>query len=402
VNVCYIILPWYNKLSNNKLLTIRYTTLTKVEGGVFNKINIFMEDQIKKFISDIKSKKLSAISEDATKNSIILRLLNILGWDIFDNYEVYPEYVTGGRRVDYSLRYYSKNKVFIEVKKIDENLEIHQEQLLTYAFHEGIELAILTNGLSWWFYLPLNPGSWQERKFFSIDIFQQKEMEITSNFINFLAKDNVISEKAIETAKTLYKSNQKDHTIALSLPKAWNNLIQETDKSLIELINDTNEKLCGYRASDEKIVEFLNDNNSQLLLSGVKKYIENTNAEKSLPTNIKSAREYISVLYTGKKPRCFYINNKKIEVRSWKDILIETCSYLFDEYKSEFEQKTSSVRWKKGVYFSRNKDLLINPKQISNSGLYVEACLNANSIVKFSEDLVALFGYDRDLRIDCE
>lgn len=361
-----------------------------------------MEEQIKKFISDIKSKRLTAISEDATKTSIILRLLNILGWDIFDNNEVYPEYVIGGKRVDYSLRFNSKNKVFIEVKKIDEDLEIHQEQLLNYAFHEGIEIAILTNGLSWWFYLPLNPGSWEQRKFFSIDILQQKETEITSNFINFLAKDNVISEKTIETAKALYKSNQKDQTISLSLPKAWNKLIQETDELLIELVNDTNEKLCGYRASNEQVAEFLSDNNSQLLLSGIKKYSEKTKVEKSTPANNKNDSEYVPVGYTGKRPKYFYINNKKIEVKYWIDILTETCNYLFDNHKAEFEQKTSSVKGRKRVYFSRNKDELRVPMQIKNSGLYVESNLSANSIVKFSENLAALFGYDSELRIDSE
>lgn len=360
-----------------------------------------MEEQLKQFIADIKNKGLIERDEATTKQIIILRLFSILGWNVYDPDEVRPEHSVGGKKVDYSLRHREQNKVFVEVKKSGEDLEIHQEQLLNYAFHEGIEIAILTNGLSWWFYLPLNPGSWEQRKFFSIDITQQQENEIIGNFINFLAKENVIPEKSLETAKKLYKSNQKDQTIIASLPKAWNKLIQETDEQLIELINDTNEKICGYRAPNEQIAEFLSDNNDQLLLGRIKKYPEKTKIEKLVSTD-KNDSEYVPTGYTGKIPASFFINNKKIAVKHWIDILAETCNYLYVNHQGEFEQKANSIRGRKRVYFSRNKDVLRVPMQIKNSGLYVESNLSATSIVKLSENLAALFGYDSELRIEVE
>jgi len=359
-----------------------------------------MEEQLKQLISDLKSKKYFAISEDATKTSIILRLLNILGWNIFDNNEVYPEYVIGGKRVDYCLRQSQQNKVFIEAKKTDEDLEIHQEQLLNYAFHEGIEIAILTNGLSWWFYLPLNPGSWEQRKFFSIDILQQPENEIIRNFIDFLSKENVLLEKALKSAKERYTNNQKDKSIYISLPKAWNSLIEETNESLIELVNDTNEKICGYRATDEQIAEFLGENKSQLLLGSLKTFPDRVKTDKRAP--VEKASEYIPTGYTGKRPVSFMINNKKVSVKYWVDILTEVCNFLYNNHQENFEQKVGSIKGRKRVYFSKNKDELRVPMQIKNSGIYVESNLSANSIVKLSENLVGLVGYDRELQIAVE
>ncbi|MFH1656156.1 MAG: type I restriction endonuclease, partial [Candidatus Nealsonbacteria bacterium] len=144
-----------------------------------------MEEQLKQFINEKRNEKLISLDEAATKQSIVLRLLSILGWNIYDIDEVNPEYSIGGKSVDYSLRINGKNKVFIEVKRIKEELENHQEQLLSYAFREGISLAVLTNGISWWFYLPLQPGSdWERRKFLTINIIQQKNKdEIVTNFI---------------------------------------------------------------------------------------------------------------------------------------------------------------------------------------------------------------------------
>ena len=47
-------------------------------------------------------------------------------------------------------------------------------QLLDYSFRQGVELAILTNGKTWWFYLPTKKGDWKARKFYTIDIIQQE------------------------------------------------------------------------------------------------------------------------------------------------------------------------------------------------------------------------------------
>lgn len=136
-------------------------------------------EQIIKLVSDIRSNnQIHTFDEATTKQAIILRLLSSLNWDIFDANEVQPEYSVSGKRVDYSLRLNNINKVFLEAKKVTEDLDNHQEQLLNYAFQEGVKLAVLTNGVSWWFYLPLNEGNWEQRKFYAVDIFQQDKNDM--------------------------------------------------------------------------------------------------------------------------------------------------------------------------------------------------------------------------------
>jgi hypothetical protein len=56
-------------------------------------------------------------NEDETKQSLILSVLNRLGWDVFNIKEVIPEYGIEGKRVDYCLSVNNKTKIFIEVKK---------------------------------------------------------------------------------------------------------------------------------------------------------------------------------------------------------------------------------------------------------------------------------------------
>ena len=57
--------------------------------------------------------------------------------------------VVNNKRVYYAIMYNLRNKVFIEVKSVSENLEKHQELLLDCSIQEGVKLAILTNWISW-------------------------------------------------------------------------------------------------------------------------------------------------------------------------------------------------------------------------------------------------------------
>jgi len=82
------------------------------------------------------------------------------------------------------------------VKRINEDLEKHQEQLLEYAFRHGVKIAVLTNGLVWWLYLPLFQGSWEQRKFIALDIQQQELTTVAEHFVAFLGRAAVASGEA--------------------------------------------------------------------------------------------------------------------------------------------------------------------------------------------------------------
>lgn len=215
-------------------------------------------DKIIKFIEDVRSNdSIYEFDEANTKQALILRLLSLLEWDVFDVSKVAPEYGVTGLRVDYSLRIFDQNKVFLEAKKASEQLENHQEQLLNYSFKEGVKLAILTNGLVWWFYLPLNEGNWEQRRFYSIDILEQDPSSAAQKFIDFLLYENVKSTYALEQAEKIYKGRLKNKIIKENIPKAWKKIVSEKDELLIELINDTVEKLCGIRANEVDIINFI-------------------------------------------------------------------------------------------------------------------------------------------------
>lgn len=342
-----------------------------------------------------EDKNIATLDEAATKQSYVLRILMYLGWDIFSIGEVHPEFSVGTQRVDYALLNNNVPKVFIEVKKVGEDLENHQEQLLNYSFQQGVKLAVLTNGITWWFYLPLNEGSWDQRKFYTIEIVDQEPDEIAQKFIEFLGKENVCSGRAVENAERIIKSKQRENIINETLPKAWNKIINDEDELLIELLAETVEKLCGYKPDAETVATFIRTNLSEittqdLMISG--RYEPSVREPK---IGVNNGKEY-----TYKTPSAVYFKGNKYSVESWKDVLLTICRVVYSLHTKDFN-KVFSLVGRKRYYFSKNRNELRDPEEINNSGIYVETNFSAKSIVKLAYDIISLFGYsEKDLEIE--
>ena len=226
-----------------------------------------MIERLTAFIQDLKANpKLSGFDEAATKQAIILPLLQLLGWNTSNIDEVTPEFSVEKKRVDYSLRLSNTNEVFLEVKKTGEDLENYQEQLLDYSFRQGVDLAILTNGKTWWLYLPMKKGEWKTRKFYTIDIIQQEPNDVARKFIGLLSKAKVQTGEAFQHAESIYDGKLKKKVLEETLPEAWNKLISEPDASFIDLLSETTEKLCGFRPELDEVTRFLRRYEGRFLL----------------------------------------------------------------------------------------------------------------------------------------
>ncbi|MFH1851192.1 MAG: hypothetical protein ABIA75_02500 [Candidatus Neomarinimicrobiota bacterium] len=284
---------------------------------------------------------LSAYDESATKQVILLRILNALGWDTFDREEVFPEYGNKGKRVDYSLRHRNENKVFIEAKRIREDLDSHQEQLLQYSFEEGVTLAILTNGLTWWFYLPLVEGLWEQRKFYTIDFLNQEPDEIADKFNDYLSKDNVISNKATDNAKDSYYSKKKIQIIKDTLPQAFDRIISEPDEFFVELLVEKTEEISGHRPETNIVEQFLKDRKSTLYTQQVHKSTQPTKTtvtvqqpektkDKIFTEETLSLEKLLEKDLGYSKPLELKINNDQMIVSSWTEVSVKFVQWLLN------------------------------------------------------------------------
>ena len=90
------------------------------------------------------------VNETQTRVVLIDPLLRALGWDTSDPELVTQEYDIGGKRVDYALLDDQGNPVvFLEAKRLDEQLSSHRSQIVAYASERGITYPAITNGNEW-------------------------------------------------------------------------------------------------------------------------------------------------------------------------------------------------------------------------------------------------------------
>jgi hypothetical protein len=117
-------------------------------------------DEVKQLAERAQQKALQLQTEEATKVSLIMPFLKILGYDVFDPEEVVPEYVADvgtkkGEKVDYAIMRNGKPAILIEAKWVGDPLTGHDSQLFRYFTTTEAKYAILTNGLLYKFYTDL-------------------------------------------------------------------------------------------------------------------------------------------------------------------------------------------------------------------------------------------------------
>ena len=359
-----------------------------------------MKDRLTAAINEIRSNRSIMISDEASiKSGVVLRLLLLLGWDPFDVNEVKPEYTVESKRVDFSLRINGINKVFIEVKRPNENLEAHQEQLLGYSFREGVKQAILTNGITWWFYLPLNEGSWEQRRFFTADFFEQDQTVISERLIELISRHNVASGDALKTAEHLYKGRQKRNILRDALPKAWHKILNDPDDLLVELLVETTEKLSGFRPEIQEVEKFI----AAIQKSPMGK--PQPSPPPKQPVSVyprPKSTPYSGSSYINKRIKSFQLLGNTYHPRTWKELIVLVSEEMYRRHSTEFS-RCLSLRGSRMSYFSQQPNELSQPMQISGSNFFVETKLNSNSIVRRSRELIGLFGYkDSDLQVSAE
>jgi len=374
-----------------------------------------MEKKIVSFIEELKSnKKLAAFDEASTKQAVVLRLLSFLGWDIFNVEEVYPDYSANSTNVSYALRIKSTNKVFIDVKRVHAKLDNHQKSLVNLASREDVNLAVLTNGITWWFYLISATGNWQRKWFYSIDLIKQKPDSFVPNLIDLISKTKVAKGQSLKAAKSLFQ-RKRQKLAANFLPEAWNQIISQPNKIFVELLSEQTEKLCRYKVDTKSIQKFLDSHMDKWLVKSVAATgaappsatmatdildlddelasVEPTALPKKEPLEISQS-------FADKSIRSFRFNGKSYPVRAWDEALATLCEYFVTNHTKDFE-KVLWISDDQKTCFSRYSDQLRIPEKIKRTDIFVETKMTPDEVVKTAKKLLVEFGYDRnDLSID--
>ncbi len=327
-------------------------------------------------------------SEKLVERNVIKPVLTCLGWDCSNrSKEVLEHRGVGGGIPDFCLKDGTgKRRVFLEAKKAGENLSKakHQEQLIRYAWTKNVDIAILTNGASWLFFLPAHKADWDKRRIDEVDITKQPVGQSVEILETLLSKENVNSGAASSRAKSILDSRRRDETVRQNLPSAWSQVLDGPDDRLVDLLADATERLCSHRPSKDTIVQFLRGPLRRTPAAG-----DLSRETEVPPKRIADA--------TWKHPRSFTFQGQEYPVRFWNEVLAQLCAILSRQDGAKFRELAQKYE-----YLSRRPGNLRQPKKVDGTAYFVETALGANHTLQRCRALLHYFGFDPDaLRISC-
>lgn len=142
-------------------------------------------DQLRILSARIRNTKDMIQTEEATKTSMIMPLIQILGYNVFDPLEVTPEFIADigtkkGEKVDYAILKEGKPIIIFECKKVDSDLSINNAgQLFRYFHVTAARFAVLTNGITYKFFTDLEePNKMDEKPFFEFNILEFRDRDV--------------------------------------------------------------------------------------------------------------------------------------------------------------------------------------------------------------------------------
>ena len=338
-----------------------------------------MEKQIIAFIKSLKKdKRLLTLDESSTKQAIVIKMLSLLGWDIFNVDEVKPDLVIKSYMVDYALRKNKFNTFFIGVHKPGEELRKDQKEILASAISEGVKVVLVTNGFQWWFYLSFEEGVPEQRKFCVVDLNKQKPADAAARLVNLLEKSNVISGTALKKAETMQVTRQT-RAVDQYMTEAWQQLMNHPPKVLIKLVNDGFEKLSGYPINEKIVVKYLSA------------WARGETCEEII--ELKEPVPKPAVSYEGRILQSINFKNHILPVDSWDQFLTSLCGLLSSEFSKDLEKLLwHSVDGK--FFFRDNPEELRLPLNVDDTNIYVETALAPDDTVKVARSVLKLYGYD--------
>ncbi len=165
-----------------------------------------------------RSPSLKGRGEEATKQALILPMLDALGYDIWNPTEVCPEYEADfaikkagqKEKVDLAITLNGIPKIYFEVKSVETNLDGHEGQLARYFNStKTVTLGILTNGVEWRFFTDTGDPNVMDNLPFHIAKFEAADqgLDVMSRFGKTVFSPEAIRDYATELKYTASIAN---------------------------------------------------------------------------------------------------------------------------------------------------------------------------------------------------
>ncbi len=358
-------------------------------------------NEVKKISNQFSARVNHIDTEEATKNSLVLPFIQLLGYDIFDPTEVIPEFkvemgTKGGEWVDYALFHSGMPVLLIECKTYgSSHSDAHLSRLLDFLKVKNTKFGLLTDGISYSFYLDLDHQNVHESvPFFEINILDYKESQV-KKLIQF-SKSEFNEEKSVARAYRQKYLEVIQNRIAQEFMDPSDDFIRFIMRS--ELTGSLSQELVNQfrpivRGAFSEFVDICFASRSNPA-----PYIADPPTEPAAPKHSTELIDWTplsQISHVTHRPSPVAIRFGKSDysqIDCWRDVLQEVADWLV---RTERLSKKDLPINGSGAGFtfvnsasnSPNGSGYRGPRQVSG-GIFVETHYNANTLVKNCKKLL--------------
>lgn len=261
-------------------------------------------ERVKAFASRISTLSKNVRTEEATKNALVMPLINILGYNVFDPTEVIPEYTADhgtkkGEKVDYAIIRDGEPSILIECKNIGADLNKEQaSQLFRYFSVTAAKVGVLTNGIVYRFYSDLDsPNRMDGKPFLEINMLDLKDTLITE--LKRFTKESFDSDGLADVAYDLKYTREIKQILTRELASPSDEFVRFFAKQVYagSLHKNVREKFSGI--TKDALTQFVNEKINERLKSAM--------AEEESPSKETGIDEGDGIVTTEDEWEGYYI-----------------------------------------------------------------------------------------------
>ena len=252
--------------------------------------------------------------------------------------------------MDFALIANGSPAVFVEVKQPG-LADGADQQLFEYAFHEGVPLAVLTDGATWSVYVPAEQGSYEDRRAYHLDVVERSVSESVERLRRYLDRSAVRDGSAFKNARRDCQSAKQRKGARDAMPQAWANLVALEDDALLDRLATEIESVSGFQSERRDVVRFLGTLSPS---SGVLPKARKARKRAAGPAASASSRTPASDL----PGRGFRLGDEFVPAKTGADILEGVFRHLAAADPTFLDRFAAEPHGKKRRYLSRSKDEL--------------------------------------------
>jgi hypothetical protein len=302
-------------------------------------------DKIREIASRIPKQLDYCLTEEATKNAMVLPFINALGYDIFNPLEVVPEFVADigikkGEKVDYAILRDGKPIILFECKWASANLnEVHASQLFRYfSAVLDVRFGIVTNGVVYRFHTDLDAANrMDEKPFFEFNMLDFQDRDV--NELKKFSKSAFNLDEILTTASDLKYTAAIRRVIAQEFEQPSDNFVRFLAAQVYPGKITQNVKAQFADITQRALKRFLNDSINERLKTALESDLSistpmidvvapapGDGTEEDKRVEIVTSEEEIEGYFVVKSVLRDVVNVKRIHIRDAKSY----CSVLLD------------------------------------------------------------------------